>query len=95
MENSDNKLIRVKGKRLEKLQLLLSSYENTPVERPEYTVLANEVRWLMRKEFNNFEELKTTYKAMEDRHLAFNTRLRNKILKSIERSQSIRENSRT
>ena len=95
MDNSDVKWVRVEGERLERLQRLAVQYDETTFERKKLTVLANEVRWFISKKFESVEDLNTTYKAMNKRHVTFLTNYRKKLLLGIQKSQAILENSST
>ena len=69
------------------------SFEDAPFEKRKFMVLANEVRWFISKKFANVEELNATYKAMKKRQVTFMKRYRDKVLLSLQKSQSIPENS--
>ena len=95
MENPERELVSVKGERLERFRAMISSFEKQKVERKTFRELAEDIRWLIRQKFENEEQLMSTYDDIRKRHFAILGGMRNKLQLSIQKSQSIRENTST
>ena len=94
MESSDKELACIRGKSLERIRLLISSYEKNQYERKTFRELADDLRWFLRQKFESDEELQITFNDIRKRHFVILRTIRSKCVNS-QSSEPIRENPST